>query len=251
MPAQGSSSASHVLHLLRFLGERGVLRVADAADLLGMARSTAHRLLTTLTAHGFAQQDRANGPYRPGPLLTDLGRAAIDRLDLRGTVRPALEELRERTQETVSLALLEGATIRFIDCLEGQRTVRVGSRTGVVLPAHCTAAGKAMLAELSALELGRRYPRDQLTTRTLASVHTEPQLQQEIERIREAGYALNIEEVEEGICAVAASLPKLTTSPLAAIAVVVPAQRMFHAEAGHALAPAVLDAAHSIRSLQP
>lgn len=246
---RGSSSASHVLHLLRILGEHGVLRVADAADVLGVARSTAHRLLTTLIEHGFAQQDKPNGPYRPGPRLTDLGRAALDRLDLRGAARPALERLRAYTQETVSLSLLEASTTRFIDCLEGHRTVRVGSRTGIVLPAHCTAAGKAMLAELSPVELGRRYPYDQLTARTTTSVTTEIRLEEELHQIRQAGYALNAAEAEDDICAVAAAVPKLTTLPLAAIAVVIPTQRMPDAEAGHALAPAVLDAARSISSV--
>ena len=244
---RNSSSASHVLRLLRALGEGGVLRVADAADLLGVARSTAHRLLTTLKEHGFAQQDKPNAPYRPGPLLNDLGRAAADRFDLRGNARPALERLRARTQETVSLALLEASTVRFIDCLEGPQAVRVGSRTGVILPAHCTAAGKAMLAGLSSEELTRRYPHHQLTVRTDASMSTEQQLELELDQIRHAGYALNVGEAEDGICAVASALPQQATPAPAAIAVVVPRQRMPNLEAGHSLAPAVLEASRSVQ----
>src|SRR3954452_20813000 len=145
-----TTSVDNALRLLQLIGERQALRVAEAADLLGVARSTAHRLLTALRRRGFVMQDRPNGAYRPGPALVEIGLAAVSRIDIRRVARPVLEELREQTQETASLAVLEGTTIRFVDCAESPRSVRVGNRTGLIRAAHASAVGKAILAGLSA-----------------------------------------------------------------------------------------------------
>ncbi|WP_329246531.1 IclR family transcriptional regulator [Actinoallomurus sp. NBC_01490] len=242
----GLSSVDNALRLLRLIGERKVLRVAEAAELLGVARSTAHRLLSALRHHGFVLQDRPNGAYRPGPVLNEIGLSAIGRIDIRRVAHPVLEELRDQTGETTSLSLLEGRDVRFIDCVESPRTVRVGDRTGVVIPAHCTAGGKAILAALSLTELSRRYAGQDLSARTIASVVSWEALQRELEEIGRTGYAINMEEGETGICAVAAALRDLTGAPLAAVAVVVPASRMPDLGTAHSLAPLVTEAAKTI-----
>src|SRR3954464_12663411 len=190
-----STSVDNALWLLELIGERQALRVAEAADLLGVARSTAHRLLTALRRRGFVMQDRPNGAYRPGPALVEIGLAAVSRIDIRRVARPVLEELREQTQETASLAVLEGTTIRFVDCAESPRSVRVGNRTGVIRAAHASAVGKAILASLSGPELDRRYPDETLPPATTAAAMTQTtRLRAELETIRTQGYALNWEE---------------------------------------------------------
>jgi DNA-binding IclR family transcriptional regulator len=243
------SSVDNALRLLQLIGERKVIRVAEAAETLGTARSTAHRLLTALRRHGFVLQDKPNGVYRPGPVLNEIGLAAIGGIDIRRVARPVIEDLRERTQETISLSLLEGRDIRFIDCVESPRAVRVGSRTGVVLPANCTAGGKSLLAAMSAAELDRRYSGHELPARTSTSVADWEGLMGELSEIRRTGYALNLEEGESGICAVGAAMRDLTGAPLAAIAAVIPASRMPTADAGRALAFYVTDAARTVEQL--
>ncbi|GAA3879032.1 IclR family transcriptional regulator [Streptomyces sedi] len=231
--ASGSSSVDNALRLLELIGERQALRVSDAAGELGVAPSTAHRLLNALRKRGFVIQEKPNTAYRPGPVLNEIGLAAIGRVDIRQVARPVLEEVRDRTEETVSLSLLEGRNVRFIDCLESPRAVRVGNRTGVVLPAHCTAAGKAILAAMPEPELSRRYDSAELDTRTAASVADWTSLAAELHEIRRRGYAVNIEEGERGISAVAAVLRDRAATPLASLAVVVPAHRLAsRAEAG-------------------
>ncbi|RMI46045.1 IclR family transcriptional regulator [Streptomyces triticirhizae] len=229
----GASSVDNALRLLELIGERKALRVSEAAGELGVAPSTAHRLLNALRRRGFVIQEKPNTAYRPGPVLNEIGLAAIGRVDIRQVARPVLEEVRDRTQETVSLSLLEGRNVRFIDCVESPRAVRVGNRTGVVLPAHCTAAGKAILAAMPEPELTRRYDGAELTTRTTASVADWPSLAAELAEIRRTGYAVNIEEGERGISAVAAVLRDRAGTPLASLAAVVPAHRLpSRAEAG-------------------
>ncbi|WP_053171253.1 IclR family transcriptional regulator [Streptomyces sp. SBT349] len=221
-----TSSVDNALRLLELIGERQALRVSDAAVELGVAPSTAHRLLNALRRRGFVLQEKPNGAYRPGPVLNEIGLAAIGRVDIRQVARPVLEEVRDRTQETVSLSLLEGRNVRFIDCVESPRSVRVGDRTGVVMPAHCTAAGKAIMAAMPAAELARRFTDQDLATRTEFSVSDWPALEAELEEIRRTGYAVNVEEGERGISAVAAVLRDRAATPLASMAVVVPALRL-------------------------
>jgi DNA-binding IclR family transcriptional regulator len=247
--AGGASSVDKALRLLELVGERQALRVSEAAELLGVARSTAHRLLTALRRRGFVLQDKPNGAYRPGSALNEIGLAAIGRIDIRRVARPVLEELREQTSETVSLSLLEGRNVRFVDCVESRRAVRVGDRTGVVLPAHCTAAGKAILAALPPTELARRYRDRELTIRTPASIASWDALSRELERIRRDGFAVNRQEGESGVSAVAVALRDPTDAPLAAIAVVVPSSRMPHPDAGGSLVPGMLRAGAAIQGL--
>jgi IclR family transcriptional regulator, acetate operon repressor len=242
VPPEGptTTSVDNALWLLQLVGDRQALRVAEAAELLGVARSTAHRLLTALRRRGFVTQDRPNGAYRPGPALYEIGLAAVSRIDIRRVARPVLEQLREETQETVSLALLEGTTVRFLDCAESPRSVRVGNRTGVVRQAHASAVGKAILAGLSDAELDRRYPGGTLPpAATTAALGDLAALQAELAGIRASGYAVNWEESADGVCAVAVALRDTVGQPLAGLGVAAPSSRMAGVEAIRALAPAV------------
>lgn len=241
------TSVDKALRLLMLIGEHEALRVAEAADLLGVARSTAHRLLAALRRAGFVLQDRPNGAYRPGPALYQIGLSAVSRIDIRRVARPVLEQVRDETQETVSLAVLEGDTVRFLDCVESPRSVRVGNRTGIVRPAHTAAVGKAILAGLSDAELGRRYPSGELpATTTPAAIVDMASLREELAEIRVQGYALNWEESVEGVCAVAVALRDTVGQPLAGFGIVAPSSRIGSREGIRAFAAAVLHGAELI-----
>jgi IclR family transcriptional regulator, acetate operon repressor len=247
-PESGSvTSVDNALWLLQLVAERQALRVAEAAELLGVARSTAHRLLNALRRRGFVMQDRPNGAYRPGPALNEIGVAAINRIDIRRVARPVLEELQEQTQETASLAVLEGTTIRFVDCVESARSVRVGNRTGVVRQAHASAVGKAILAELPLAELERRYPTGELAASTAVSMTDRAALLEQLGEIRAQGYALNWEESSDGVSAVAVALRDTAGTPLAALGIAAPSSRTGSIEGIRAHAPAVLRGAQLVQ----
>jgi IclR family transcriptional regulator, acetate operon repressor len=246
-PAGRLTSVDNALWLLQLVAERQALRVAEAADLLGVGRSTAHRLLSALRRRDFVMQDRPNGAYRPGPALNAIGLTAISRIDIRRAARPILEELRDQTQETTTLAVLEGTMIRFVDCAESAQSVRVGYRTGTVRPAHASAVGKAILAWLPASELRRRYPDDELGPGAPTAITSLQVLESELALIREQGYALNWEETTEGLSAVAVALRDAAGFPQASISVAAPSSRTRSIEGIRAFAPAVLRAAEMVQ----
>ena len=246
-PNGGLTSVDNALWLLQLVAERQALRVAEAADLLGVARSTAHRLLSALRRRDFVMQDRPNGAYRPGPALNAVGMAAISRIDIRRIAQPILEQLRDQSGETTALAVLEGTMIRFVDCVESKRSVRVGNRTGVVRPAHASAVGKVVLADLPVSELRRRYPDEDLPPGNPAAIASRQVLEAELTQIREQGYALNWEETIEGISAVAVALHDTAGFPLASISIAAPSSRMGSIEGIRAFAPAVLGAAEQVQ----
>ena len=210
------TSVDNALWLLQLVAERQALRVSEAAELLGVARSTAHRLLSALRRRGFVMQDRPNGTYRPGPALSAIGMAAISGLDIRRVAQPVLEQLRDKTKETASLAVLEGTMVRFVECYEGTAIVRIGNRAGVVRHAHASAIGKAILAALPDSDLERRYPDEELPAPTPSSITSRRELMAELTQVRRQGYALNWEESSDGVAAVAAALRGPTGMPLAA-----------------------------------
>src|SRR6185312_11634451 len=106
------------------------------------------------------------------------------RIDLAGTVAPVIRGLSEQLRETVHVGMLDGAAVRFVAAVEGPAAVRVASRLGRTMPAHCTSTGKAMLAELPVPELHQLLPEEQLERITERSIGSRTKLEAELSRIR-------------------------------------------------------------------
>lgn len=219
-------SVDNALRLLLSLLDQQSMTVSDASGMLGVAPSTAHRLLAMLQYRGFVDQDTVTKRYRSGPVLLKLGLTAVRQMDLRRHARPILERLSKEIAETVNLVVLQGADVLFVDCVESPRIIRVSSRTGVLLPAHCTAGGKALLADLSRDELRGLYPDAKLSKMTAHSLTRRSRLQQELEEIRARGYATNFGESESGLSAVAVAVRDGQGRPLGALAASAPNPRL-------------------------
>lgn len=243
-------SVDNALKLLRMLRERRQLRVSDASTAIGVARSTAHRLLAMLRHHGFVRQDPLSRAYMPGPALLDFGPAILRDRDIRTHARPVLERLSRETGETVHLIILQGRDVLFLDCVESAKAVRVGDRTGLLLPAHCTSAGKALLAALSRDRFAALYPGARLAGVTRRSISTRARLEHELDLVRKRGYATNFGESEEDIGSVGVVIRDRQGTPRAALSVAVPVSRL-HDKAISAMAKSALRAAASIRDALP
>lgn len=235
-------AVDRALVLLTLLRERGEVSVTAAARELGVAPSTAHRLLTTLSHRAFAVQG-AKRLYHPGPALLgpDRHHAAPPLPEL---VRPHLEALFARTGETVHVMALDGADIEFLDGVEGVQALRVGLRTGTRMPAYCTSGGKAMLAELEPTAVDALHPRG-LTPWPGEPIADLPGLHRELELVRTRHFGLNHDESEPGVTAIGASLGRIGGRP-AALTIAVPSSRFATTDA-HVLTDELLQACREVR----
>lgn len=221
-PAYPVKSVDNALRLLVLLGERQQLTLGEAAEHLGVAKSTAHRLLAELLYRGFAAQD-GHRVYRRGPRLAATAPPDTSR-SLTTVARPYLHELRRRVNETVHVMVLEGNSVRFIDGVEDEHALRVGLRTGVLLPAHCTSGGKALLAELPPAVLHSFYPRN-LPSAPGDAIRDLPSLKRHLASVRRRGYATNVNESKRGMSAVGVCVRTSAGEAIAACAFSVPSAR--------------------------
>ncbi len=206
-PQYPIESVDNALKLLLLLGERPEIRLTEATRYLGVAPSTAHRLLAMLNYRGFVRQDPVSKAYLPGPSLTGVAFAILGRLDIQRSAAPIMRSLSEQLRETVHVGMLDGANVRFVAAVEGPAAVRVASRLGRSMPAHCTSTGKAMLAEVPETELRQLFPDEALERITSHSIASRTELEAELSRVRERGYAINREESEEGVASIAVPIP--------------------------------------------
>ena len=138
-----------------------------------------------------------------------------------------VQDLVKEIGETAHVQILRGSDILFIDCVESAFALRAGSRVGASLPAHCTAGGKAILSTLTEEQIRDLYDPGPLPTLTSASIRDLDAVLEEVERTRERGFALNLEEAEEHLNAVAAPIrPAEAHMAWAAVTIAAPSHRL-------------------------
>ncbi len=220
------SSVSAALRLLKAFSESEVeIGISDLARRLGVAKSTAHRLAATLLSEGMLEQNADTGRYRLGIGLFRLGALVRQRMDVSIEARPLLRELREKANETVHLAVLDGTEIMYIYNLESTQAIRMRSDIGVRKPAYCTAEGQAMLA-FQPSEVVERVIRAGLPPRTPQTITDPAVLRRTLELIRQRGCAIEDEESEVGMRCVAAPVRNDSGEVIAAIGLGGPVSRL-------------------------
>jgi len=211
------------------------------------ARSTTHRYVTTLIALGAVRRDDA-GRLRLGLKLLELASGLLDGDNLRAVAEPVLRELGARTGETVHLGVPSDGHVVYIAKVESPQSVRLVSRIGSHALLHCTAMGKAIMAQLppSELQVALALPR---VLRTLHTITGEDVLLAELDKIRMTGVAIDDEENELGVRCAGAAILDSRSVPVAAISVSGPATRMTHERCAE-IAPSIVAAAREVgRSL--
>jgi DNA-binding IclR family transcriptional regulator len=223
--------------------------VTEVSEYLGVASSSAHRLLSMLQYRGFVRQDESTRAYGAGPSLDDLALGMLARLDVRNRAHPVLERVNGDLEETIHLGRLERSDVHFIDAVESGRALRVASRLGRVMPAHCTSTGKALLSTLADDEVRALYPSEQLLQLTPRSIATVSALLATLADVRKKGYALSREESEEGVGSIAVPI-RLARLPSLAINASVPRSRM-NAATERTIRVRLSEAAGEIAALLP
>lgn len=223
------------LRLLLLLRDRKQVGVSEAARELGVGRSTAHRLLSTLQYRRFVEQDPTTRRYVLGSAVLEVGLSAVGQTDLRAQLRPFVAELLGRLNETVHVIVLSGAAAVFVDGAESSQIVRTALKVGERVPAHASSGGKVLLAELSADALERMYPDRELPQMTAKTLADRDGLKRVLEKVRADGYATNIGESEEQVAAVAMPVRDAFENARGALAVSVPLARLDDDKLSHVI----------------
>lgn len=212
--------------LRAFRAEDKALPLAELVRRTGLHKATVHRQVGELVATRLL--DRVEGGYRLSGGLFELGmRASVERSLLEVSM-PFLQDLYERTHETVHLGIREGHEVVYVAKIGGHRQAAAPSRTGGRMPVHCTALGKALLAWADP-ELRREVLAGPLERRTPRTVVAPGMLRRQLDAIVERGVSYEHEESAVGIVCVAAPVLDADERPLAAVSVTGPVTR-FHPE---------------------
>ncbi|MDR7083296.1 IclR family acetate operon transcriptional repressor [Arthrobacter ginsengisoli] len=199
----------------------------DVANELGAARSTAHRMVSTLAKAGLLERHATDKSFVAGPALIQLAQVLTNKGDIRVEIEPTLSRLAEQTGETTHYLILQDQQVLFVAGVESQRIIRAVSRVGHRLPAHITSAGKCLLAALAPEKIDQMFPRDGTwDTGTDFAIHDRDHLIAELAQIANRGWALNNEESEPGVIGVSTLVRGQQGNVLGAVTVSGPAERM-------------------------
>jgi DNA-binding IclR family transcriptional regulator len=224
--------ATTISKVCRVLGEfrqRPCLGVTDLARRTDLLPSDVHRILSSLKHCGFVEQNPQTKTYRLGVGLMKIGLAAFQRNELREAARPLLVRLSEEVEATAHLAIFDTQEfdIFLADQFDSRAEVPFKANFGATAAAHCTALGKAIMANIDH-ETALRYLEQRGTPRTAPNTVTElATLEAELRKTQRQGYSLDLEESAGGACCVGAAVRDWTGNTIGAISVSMPSQRFY------------------------
>lgn len=216
------------INILEFIGKQstGEAGLQELSAAMKLHKTTTHRIAQVLESRGLLRRGPESNRYRLGLHLYDLGCHALDHVNIRDEARPWMTRVAFEVGETVHLALLDRAEVLYIERIEAQRPVTMGSKLGSRNPVYCTALGKAILAYSAETEVDQILATCRMEARTSNTITNVLALKRELERIRDRGYAIDDEEIEDGIRCIAAPILNSANRAVAAISVSGPSSRI-------------------------
>lgn len=224
-PEKSLKTVLSALDVLEYLGtQEGFVRLTEISAALGLTKGKVHRVLRTLLSRNYVLQDPATRGYSLGLAAWVLGREAREIRSLVGVVQPQMGEMRDLSQETVLLTILEGDSQITLYTRRGPHPVHVFVREGARAPLHATATGKAMLALIGQdfLEQFAARGLERYTERTITTLQ---KLKREIQETRGRGYALAVDEWAHGLSAVSAAVVEHTRGAYLSLGIALPTSR--------------------------
>jgi IclR family acetate operon transcriptional repressor len=195
-------------------------------------------------------QDPVSKSYMVGPGLLQLGLQAVRGLDIRVLAHSTLTSLAQESGETSHLFMLQQAQVICLDSVETTRVLRVGGRIGETLPAYATAAGRVLLAELPPATLRQIYPQSRFPALQPSTISTRKELDSELKRIRELGYAVQERQNEADVSAISAAVEDSRGPAKFALTISIPSSRFDLEDAGR-LGKLLRDGAADVARLLP
>jgi IclR family transcriptional regulator, pca regulon regulatory protein len=238
-----------------FSSERPQLTLSEVARLTGISRATTRRVLLTLEQLGHVRSD--GRLFSLTPRVLTLGWAYLSSLNLWDSAQPLMEDLVERTRESCSAAKLDLPEIVYVARVPTRRIMTIALGIGARLPAHATALGRVLLAELPAEELDAYLAGTPLEPHTELTITSPAELRSLLDGVRAQGWALVDQELEIGLRAVAAPIRAADGTAIAALNVAAAAPRVSLGELRERFVPALLETAELIsaslarQSIQP
>ena len=213
------------IKVLELLAAKKELTVSAVAEQLGFNRAASHRFLATLRDLGYVEKNE-NNRYQLTFKVMDLGMMVLNRFEIRQEARPFMQELATEFKETVNLGFWNGNGILHLDKIDSTEILRIDAPLGSKAPAYCTALGKAILAHLSPPELNTYLSRTRLVPHGPNTVVSKKKFREELKKTCQRGYALDDEELAEGLRCVAAPLFDHTGQSRYALSISSPAMRL-------------------------
>lgn len=193
-----------------------LMTLEDITQTTEYKKTTCFRILKTLQSLGIVELWPGTKKYRFGPRLAAIGLSALKNMNLSQVALPILQKLRDETGETINLTVLSGSDILYVERVMSDYLVNVNVNIGDRLPVYCASMGKAILAYLSESRLEEILSSITFTRKTEKTIVTKSALLKELKKIRNDGYAINDEELEKGLRAVAAPIFDYTGEAFAA-----------------------------------
>ena len=212
--------------LKEFSSERPELGVSELSRRLDLGKSTAHRLLTTLTEEHLLVKNPDTGRYRLGLAMYDLGNTAVTGLNLHAALTPPMNWLQDVTGGTVHAGVLDLREVIYIERLDSPHMLRLFIEVGRRQPAHSTSTGKCLLAHLDDTTLDRILDGWKMESKTAHTITDTTALRSQLAEIRRLGYACNLEESELGVISVSAPIRDRSRTVVAAVSVAGPKSRL-------------------------
>jgi IclR family KDG regulon transcriptional repressor len=218
-------SVTKAFLIMEELDRSGELSVSDLSERLCMDKATVHRLLNTIKASGFVVQNPENKKYSNSLKLLAMGNRVMGRLGVKQIARPYLEELSEKTGETINLGSLVDNRIIYIDKILSSSTIRVDLGVGVTVPVYCSGMGKVILAFTPVSQLDGILDSIRFEQYTANTITDRSRLLEEFARIRKDGFAVDDEEYIEGLVCFGAPIFDFDGIPVAAVSISCPKYR--------------------------
>jgi len=212
--------------LSRFDSSRAEWGVTELSKDLEINKSTVSKILSTLENHRYLVKNTENRKYKLGLRWFELGSLVASQLDPQKEALVYMEELNRKVGETVHLVVMDDFDIVYINKVESPQSLRIGTRVGGRLPAHCTGVGKVLLAALSPEELSIFLKKRPLKRFTPSTITSPERLKEALAQIRAQGYALDREEFNGGLMCVAAPIKDYSHKIIGAISISGPTSRI-------------------------
>ncbi|WP_217708567.1 IclR family transcriptional regulator [Nonomuraea rhodomycinica] len=241
----GVQSVDRAISVLEILSRRGEAGVSEVAAEIDVHKSTAFRLLGALEARGLVEQAEDRGKYRLGFGIIRLAGGVSTQMDVTQRARPVCHRLAEEIGETVNIAVLRSAYAVNLDQVRGPSAVTAYNWVGQITPLHATSSGKVLLAYLADNERARLLSGAHLESLTPRTVTDVDKLQEQLAEVRATGCAYTLEELEDGLNAMAAPIRAYHGEVVAAVSASGPAYR-FSGERMRELAPVLVAGAEEI-----